>query len=272
MLRIGEFARLCRVPVKTLRHYDDVGLIVPARIDAATGYRYYALDQLPRVNRLLALKDLGFSLEQVARVLNQGVTSDQLRGMLTLKRAEVESRLNEDQARLARIEARLKDIEQEDWMPEYDVVLKDVEPVLVAACRTRIPTNDMVPKVLGAAYDEAYSHIRTHGGKALDPCLALWHTSSDTYEDEDAEAVVPVDRALPNGDRVRVYELPGGTFASAVHHGDFENFGVLHQAVLKWIGANGYRIIGPSREIYLRLDNADRSDSVTEVQYPVAKE
>ena len=155
-------------------------------------------------------------------------------------------------------------------MPDYDVALKTVEPMLVAACRIRVPTNDMVPALLGKAYDRTYAHVRAHGGKALDPCLALWHTTADTYEDEDTEAVVPIDRALPDSDGVKVYELPGGTFASAVHRGKFEEFTQLHPALLRWIDANGYEITGPSREVYVRPDRGD-VDSVTEVQYPVTK-
>ncbi|MBF6599982.1 MAG: MerR family transcriptional regulator [Dehalococcoidia bacterium] len=272
MLKIGDFARLCQLPVKTLRYYDELGLITPARVDAFTGYRYYAVEQLPRLNRLLALRDLGFSLEQIARVLNDGVTHEQLRGMLMLARAEAEHRLHEDQGRMARIEARLRDIEQEDNMPEYDVALKTVQPMLVAACRIHIPKNDMVPALLRTAYSETSAHVSTHGGKDLEPCLALWHTTADTYTDEDAEAVVPINRAVPESDRVKVYELAGGTFASAVHHGDFAGFTKLHPALLRWIDANGYRITGPSREIYVRHDAARPGDSVTEVQYPVEKE
>src|SRR6185295_2709055 len=153
MLKIGDYARLCQLPVKTLRYYDDLGLITPTHVDAFTGYRYYSVDQLPRLNRLLALKDLGFSLEQIARVLNEGVTPEQLRGMLMLKRAEAEDQLREDEGRITRIEARLKEIEQEDHMPEYDVALKTLQPMMVAACRIRIPTNDMEPAVLGKAYE-----------------------------------------------------------------------------------------------------------------------
>jgi effector-binding domain-containing protein len=204
--------------------------------------------------------------------LNDGITHEQLRGMLTLKRAEVEDRLNEEQGRLARIEARLRDIEQEDHMPEYDVTLKTLPAMLVAARRIHLPSNDMVPALLGAAYDETYTHIREHGGKPLDPCIALWHTTADTYSDEDAEAVVPLAGALPESDRVKVYELEGGTFASAVHHGDFAEFTQLHPALLRWIDANGYRITGPSREVYLQLDHSNPGDSVTEVQYPIARE
>jgi DNA-binding transcriptional MerR regulator len=270
MLKIGDFARLCQVPVKTLRYYDDLGLLKPARFDGVNGYRYYAVDQLPRLNRLLALKELGFSLEQIERILNEGVTHEQLRGMLMFKRAEAEHRLKEEEGRLARIEAKLREIEQEDRMPDYEVAVKLVEPVLIAACRVRIPTNDMVPDVLGEAYRRTYQHVNANGAKALEPCMALWHTTADTHSDEDAEAVVPVDRPLPQGDGVTVYELAGGTFASAVHHGEFAEFTQLHPAVLRWIDANGYRITGPSREVY--LSNSDRANSVTEVQYPVEKE
>lgn len=269
MLKIGDFSRLCQVPVKTLRYYDEVGLLKPVHVDAVNGYRYYAVDQLPRLNRLLALKEIGFSLEQIGRILNDGVTHEQLRGMLMLKRAEAEGRLNEEHERLTRIEARLRAIEREDYMPNYDVTLKTVQPLLVASCRVEIPTNDMVPEVLGDAYRRTYEHVKAHGGKALDPCIALWHTTADTHEDEDAEAIVPIERSIPEGYGVKVYELPGGSFASAVHHGVFAEFTQLHPALLRWIDANGYRVAGPSREVY--LSNNDRENSVTEVQYPVEK-
>lgn len=268
MLRIGEFARLAAVPVKTLRYYDELGLITPARVDSATGYRYYSADQLPRLHRLLALKELGFTLDQVGRVLNDGVTLEQLRGMLILKRAETEDRLRDERQRLDRIEQHLKDIEQENAMPDYEVTLKSVDPMLVAACRVRVSTNDMVPAVLGEAYDATYAHIKQQGATALDPCLALWHTSADTYEDEDTEAVVPIDRAISPSARVQVYELPGGNFAAATHRGRFDGFTKLHPAVLRWIDANGYEITGPSREVYHRTDRVG-TDSVVEVLYPV---
>lgn len=157
-------------------------------------------------------------------------------------------------------------------MPEYDVALKTIPPMLVAACRIRIPTNDMVPAVLGSAFTHTYEHVRAHGGKDLEPCMALWHTTADTYADEDAEAVVAISRAVPESDQVKMYELPGGTFASAVHHGDFAEFTQLHPALLRWIEANGYRIIGPSREIYIQDEAGHPGNSVTEVQYPVEKE
>jgi effector-binding domain-containing protein len=253
----------------TLRHYDDLGLLEPIAVDQSTGYRYYSVSQLPRLHRILALKDLGFSLEQIEQVLN-GLTLDQLRGMLMMKHAEVERQLADEQARLVRIEARLRQIELEETMPNYDVVLKTVPAMIIASRRVTIPTNDQVPQYLGPAFTEAADHFKKQGAKETGPCLALWHQAADVYENEDAEAAFPIDRQLPSTDRVKVYELPQAQVAAVVHHGDFENFTQGHTVLLKWVEANGYKIVGPYREIYIKHDH-DTSESTTEIQYPVEK-
>ncbi|HBK59780.1 MAG TPA: MerR family transcriptional regulator, partial [Firmicutes bacterium] len=95
MLKIGDFSRLSLVSVKTLRYYDELGLLKPSRVHDFTGYRYYTAEQLPRLNRILALKDLGLSLEQIGVLLNKEVSSEELRGMLRLKQAEVQGRIGE---------------------------------------------------------------------------------------------------------------------------------------------------------------------------------
>jgi DNA-binding transcriptional MerR regulator len=117
--KIGEFSRISRVSVKTLRYYDEIGLLTPVRVDRFTGYRYYSADQLPRLNRTLALKDLGLSLEQIAALLDDDLPPAEIRGMLRLKRVEIQQHLEEEQARLARIEARLEQIEQ-GWLEAKD--------------------------------------------------------------------------------------------------------------------------------------------------------
>jgi len=271
MIKIGDFARLSQVSVVTLRYYDEMDLLKPVRVDTFTGYRFYSADQLPRLNRILALKDLGFSLDQIKLMLADGLTSEQLRGMLTMQRNEVEKRLADEQERLRRIEARLRQIELEDKMPMYDVVLKNTPAMLVASRRVTIPTNDQVPQVLGSAYMEVYGYLHEQGAKDTGPCFALWHSPSDVYENEDAEAVVPIDRPLQGTDRVRVYELPSTQVATVVHHGEFEDFTQGHAALLDWIETNGYRIVGPYREIYIKHDKSELSNSTTEIQFPVEK-
>jgi effector-binding domain-containing protein len=246
-------------------------LLKPVKVDHFTGYRFYSADQLPRLNRILALKDLGFSLEQIKLMLAESLTLEQLRGMLTIQRSEVEKRLTDEQERLSRIEARLRQIELEDKMPKYDVVIKTVPAMLVAARRVTIPTNDQVPQYLVSAYTEVYNYVRQQGAKDSNPCLALWYSPADVYENEDAEAIVPIDRPLKGTERVKVYELPATQVAAVVHQGNFEEFTQGHAALLEWIDANGYQIVGPYREVYIKHEKNNLSDTTTEVQYPVEK-
>ncbi len=271
MIKIGDFARLSQVSVVTLRYYDEVDLLKPVKVDTLTGYRFYSADQLPRLNRILALKDLGFSLEQIKLMLAEGLTLEQLRGMLTLQRREVEKRLHEEQERLVRIEARLRQIELEDKMPKYDVVIKTVPSLLVASRRVTIPTNDQVPEYLKPAYQEVYDYLRKQGVREDGLCMALWHSPADVYANEDAEAMVVVDRLLPGTENVKVYELPSVQVAAVVHKGDFEEFTQGHAALLEWIDANGYRISGPYRELYIKHDKNNLADTITEIQHPVEK-
>jgi DNA-binding transcriptional MerR regulator len=107
MLKIGEFARIGQVSIATLRHYDQCGLLKPNELDPDTGYRYYSFDQLARLNRILALKELGFPLEQIAHLLEEHLSLEQLRGMFTLKQAQTQQLIDIEQSRLTRIAARL---------------------------------------------------------------------------------------------------------------------------------------------------------------------
>src|SRR5215208_6611383 len=127
MLKIGEFSRLSQVTVKTLHHYDEIGLLKPAQVDKFTEYRYYTLEQLPRIHSVMALKELGLSLDEIKLMLHNDLPPEQIRGMYQLKRAEVQQRLREEQARLAQIEFRLRQIEQEGKLDTVDIVIKRVE-------------------------------------------------------------------------------------------------------------------------------------------------
>ncbi|ALM37597.1 MerR family transcriptional regulator [Streptomyces sp. FR-008] len=126
MFTIGDFARHGRVSVRMLRHYDATGLLRPARVDPANGYRHYTASQLSRLNRIIALKELGFTLQQVRDIVDEKVDAGELRGMLRLRRAELEDAVATANARLVQVEARLRAIESEGHMPTHDVVLKSV--------------------------------------------------------------------------------------------------------------------------------------------------
>ncbi|GHO58362.1 MerR family transcriptional regulator [Ktedonobacter robiniae] len=132
MLKIGDFSKLSLVTIKTLRHYDEIGLLKPAQVDASTGYRYYSTSQLTRLNRIKALKDMGLDLQQIAQLLKQEMTPEQIQGMLRLKQVELHQQIEEGQARLARVEAWLRAFEQETVMLATDAELKQVAPLQVA--------------------------------------------------------------------------------------------------------------------------------------------
>src|SRR3982750_1656991 len=126
MFSIGDFAGLGRVSVRMLRHYDAIGLIRPAHVDPHSGYRYYTAAQLRLLNRVIALKDLGFTLHQVQTMIEEKVGAEELRGMLRLRRADLAAAMERDTARLTQVDARLRMIETEGHMDTGDVVLKQI--------------------------------------------------------------------------------------------------------------------------------------------------
>src|SRR5262245_21439407 len=126
MFRIGEFAQIAQVSARQLRHYDQLGLLRPGHTDPRSGYRYYSIRQLPRLNSILALKDLGLTLEQIGPLLENEISSEELRGMLTMKRAQVEQSLRAEEFRLRHIESRIAQIDRQGGIDGFDVIVKSV--------------------------------------------------------------------------------------------------------------------------------------------------
>ena len=145
MLSIGDFSRLGQVTVRTLHVYDKLGLLKPAHVDDTNGYRYYAASQLSRLNRILVLKGMGFSLEQITRLLKENLPADQLRGMFMMKQAEIEQEMKKRKTQLERVAMRLRQIEQEGQLPDYEVILKSIEPLTIVSARQVVPTGEDIP-------------------------------------------------------------------------------------------------------------------------------
>lgn len=255
--------------MKALRYYDQIGLLKPAEVDPFTGYRYYSARQLPRLNRILALKELGLSLEQIAQLLKEALTPDQIRGMLRLKQSEIQQQVQEEQARLAQVEWRLKQIELEETMPSQEVVLKNVPSQAVASVRATVPTTG-----ISDLFTEVYTHLGQHKINPMGPSMGVYYDEEFHEEGVDVEVAVPVTGSVPAGERVKGRELPAvAQMACIIHEGTFDNLKATYTQLMGWIEANGYRMNGPIREIYVQwaMPGEDPSNNITEIQLPVKK-
>jgi len=150
-------------------------------------------------------------------------------------------------------------------MPNYDIVLKTIEPLLVAGRRIIVTENDDHPVGLPEAFEETYNYVQEHG-KQASPCIAVWYTPMDAQE-EDVEAACPIEQPIAESERVKVHELPSEQVASALFKGEMDNFMQGYDALLKWIEANGYTVVGPFREVYHDFKQMD--DVEIEIQFPV---
>jgi DNA-binding transcriptional MerR regulator len=289
MLKIGEFSHLGRVSVRMLRHYDAAGLLKPAEVDHLSGYRFYAVEQLPRLNRILALKDLGLSLEQVGRLLDgEDPSASELRAMLAMRRVDLEEELREGQERLSRVEARLRQIEREDEPSPYEVILKEVAPLRVASVRTVVPTIPDMPDYRCDLYERLYGWLdaREVERGALGPEMAIYHATEFVERKIDMEVAVVVGPELPEdaappvqtGSRTVVRDLPAAEVASVVHRCTLWEIPDTLSALFAWIAENGYSAVGPYRETHHFWRENDKAaepgglDSVVvEMQLPVGK-
>lgn len=276
MLKISEFAALAQVSVKLLRHYDRIGLLPPARVDPASGYRFYSVYQLPRLNRILALRDLGLSLEQVGAMLRETVDAAEIRAILERRQAELREQIARDRARLAEAEARLRTIEREGHLPEYDVVIKHVAP------------GHAVTAVLGFVEGQSPFDFYTRGRIALRASPMNGHVSAvvgihprpyiidrqrlHPFPFQPAY-LVPPEIAQPltveGYGTLEPGTLPGYPLvASTIHEAPYNNLFGAHTALLRWAEGSGFRPIGSIREVYMR-DRTPERPPLVEVQMPL---
>ena len=286
MYKVGDFSKISRVSVKALRYYDERELLKPVRVDEETGYRYYHVDQLPRLNRILALKELGLSLEQISVILNEQLSSLEIRGMLRLKRAELRQEVQETQMRLSLVERRLKQIEQEDTLLSYDIVIKNVASQLIASAREVVLSPDAIAERCILLTNTIVNTLSQTEVKATGPWGTIYHGITDelyTQKPTDIEVVVVLDPSFVktytpratstswNHEQVVIRELAGcPSMACLVHTNDYQGLWDAYAAMLLWIATNGYQIIGPCRIFYLHMVPANRHP-VSEIQIPVEK-
>lgn len=282
MLKIGDFSRISQVSIKSLRHYDAIGLFRPCRIDPENGYRYYSVEQLVEVNHILALRDLGFSLEETAQLLRTYDRS-QLLALLQTRLTEQQRCVAVERARQERLAERIRHLQEladSKATFDYHIILKVSEPLTLVGMRRVVPT----VADIGAFAEEVAQRFASLGLMPAGPSVHVYDDTGDNSADEGGEEQgIPLligapmlawpgsaDAAQPN-DLERV-QLPGGErMATVIHRGPYTTINAAYVALGRWLAANGYRQRGPSREVnyYSPCHSPDSSTYITELQFPV---
>lgn len=276
MLKIGEFSRLSQVTVKTLHHYDEIGLLKPSHVDRFTEYRYYTLDQLPRIHSIMALKELGLSLEEIAQLLLEELSPEQIHGMFRLKQAEVQQRVREEHARLAQIEFRLRQIELEGTMQTVDIVIKRIEPFHALTMRGIHRTREE-REVVGKGIEAAIrlGQIKWTGNSPV----TIYYEEEFHGDYDDSEYCIPVlpthppEVTVENAGTFKLCELLAIEAATYLHQGDYDTLNEKYLFLQRWAVENGHKISGVWRFVWHRgpMHHVDPSEYLTELQHPIER-
>ena len=268
-MQIGDFSKLSQISVKALRYYDEIGLLKPERVDEYTGYRYYSAAQLPRLNRIVALKNMGLSLDEIARLMSAEVSVEHILDLLHAKQSQIKQRLNAEAERLARVEEWLAETQKEGKMPDYEISIKKIKAMKVISIRKVLPAY----KHQGELYTTLGQFIgRTHA-PCSGPPMTIYHDKDFKESDVDVEVVFPMWRSVKTEGEIKFQELPAcDKVATLMYKGPYDGIGKAYNGLLRWVEANSYDVTGPNREVYHNDPGTTRpADLVTEIQIPVEK-
>ena len=271
MLKIGDFSKISRVSIRMLRHYDELGLLRPVKIDPDTGYRYYHESQLPIAGKINALKDMGFGLAAIGEILSGGGEKEMLERHLRLKQAELLEQSQQTAYRLRLLDTALERLRKDETM-KYDVTIKTLPQRYSATVRMIIPSYEQEGMLWNILMGEtAQMHLID-----ADPCYccAVFHDKEYKEAQVDVEVQKDVKGDYPDTEHVRFRTLPETTVACATCKGPYEQMGDINAAISAWVAANGFTFDGPMFNIYhvSPHETSDPNEFVTEVCYPVKKQ
>lgn len=270
MLKIGEFSKLSRVSVRMLRHYDEIGLLKPAETDRFTDYRYYREDQLLTMCRITSLKDMGFSLADIAKILEIYDDREALEGYFSARQRELEEISLDTARKLALLDAARERLRKEQTM-SYDITLKTISERYAATVQMTIPRYEDEGMVWSTLVSET---CRMNLAEA-DPCLCAVTFLDGEYKETDVEVLAwkTVKGVYPDTEHVKFRTLPEVTVASCIFRGSYAQITNVYAAVIGWIEANGYETDGPMFNIYHISPHETKNpdEFVTEACYPIKK-
>jgi DNA-binding transcriptional MerR regulator len=252
---IGEFAELAGVSAKTLRFYDEIGVLRPASVDARTGYRHYLPKQLEDLASILALKNLGVSLAQIRELITKkGSGGTDRRAILIDLRRTLEQSIETARQSLNSINAALDELNGRE--STIAVIVKRRAAVPIASLRAELRDYAEVARfereLLDALPHECAGSVRG----------VLWHRCADSGSLE-AEPFVVLKRPIPSTIPCERKQLPGATLACAYSSLDDASAEHAYAAIRRWMSVRGYRLAGPKRELYL--------GQMLEIQFPLAE-
>ena len=268
MLKIGEFSKLSRVSIRMLRHYDDIGLLPPAEIDRFTGYRYYSPDQLPVIGRITALKDMGFQLADIIKILEIYDDRESLDTWLARRHTELKEILEMVEYQMRLLDSARKRLRKEQNM-SYNVSIKMIPERYAATVHMTIPRYEDE----GIVWQILNKETGPLNIIPAEPCLVAAEYLDDEYKEKDVELLAwkTVKGTYPDTEHVKFKTLPKVKVASCTVKGGYEKMPDVYGAVISWVNANGYECTGPMFNIYhLSPHETNNPDEfVTEVCYAV---
>jgi DNA-binding transcriptional MerR regulator len=274
MFRIGEFSRIARVSMRLLRYYDELGLLRPAQTDSSNGYRYYSAAQLSQLNRIIVLRDLGLALEQIARVMQDGVSADELRGMLLMRRAEIEQTQAEQALQLRLLESRIAALETGTEGVLDDVVIRTEPERRYLSLRARYASFGLAVKLALELQRELPQQL---GRGVAGQFIVVSHSPEFEPDDFDLEFGFSVESeparipTLSDGRKLTLGTLPGlARVAACVRVGPPAHAHLTTGRIARYLDASGYRIAGPNREIFLQAPRDGQVETaVVEIAFPI---
>jgi DNA-binding transcriptional MerR regulator len=271
MFKIGEFSQLVRVSPRMLRHYEKCGLISPAATHPFTGYRQYSAAQIPQIGRIAALRDAGFSIDEIGGILPRMDDKAFLEGLLREKACALRAAIEQDHARLTKLMQMSGELRKEQTIMVYEVELKKLEAVKVLALRGIIPQYNQE----GILWEKLGMYIAENN-------IACHGDGYSTYFDEtymeanpDVEIAVPVDTLGESRGEFVYKEYPAVELAATLRFsGPFDGgYDAAGEKLAKWMEASGYTFAGNLRgHVLTSPDDESNSEKwLTELQVPVKK-
>ncbi|WP_062049597.1 MerR family transcriptional regulator [Bacillus sp. JCM 19034] len=272
MFKISEFSMLSKIPLKTLRYYDQIGVLKPDKVDQDTRYRYYSAEQLLKVNRILIYKELGFTLQQISPLLEEEISPEQIRGMLKLKVGEIQQLIETEQIKLNRIKERMKLIEAEGCVEkEQEVIIKAIETQEIVSINSTGSTED-IPNMFHTL-DQLIEKRNLPMIKI--PKIVLWKESNGKDGEFDLEVGYSIKRDRNTiSEELNIRSLPAeSSMATLLFRSDSDIACTACVDLALWIQQNGYKIKKdqPGREVHLPM-SGNENIKLIEIQIPIEDE